>query len=71
MLILKGCVAVAALAHAVTAFHPWYPDYRCKELHTCQSEKRAARNDAEAGKTGGTLRIVQRLPQVIELLLTN
>ncbi len=65
MIVLKGLVAAVALAHAATAFHPWYPDYRCAEMNTCPSSKKRAMEERDVANLVGTsLKIVQRLPKV-------
>lgn len=68
MLILKGLVAVATLAPAVSAFFPWVPDYRCLEDKTCQTAKRGIEariaGPVDAVPNTHSFKIIQRKPKV-------
>jgi hypothetical protein len=65
MLIMKGVVAAAALAHTASASFFWFPDWRCVEDKTCIASKRSMEAGIEGRDVEARLEIAQRLPQVI------
>lgn len=68
MLTTRFALAVALLASTVSAFFPWFPDYRCVDDGTCLSKRIS---ESSVGVRGvDTLKLVQRLPEVSLVLLS-